>query len=193
MNRSAALSGSLLLIPLIGASNSAVNALALSLGMLIVLAIYATLMGLLRDVTYKPLRFPLSIVLSATVVSGTELLLQAWALELHESLGIYWALISVQCVWWEMNGFFETSRRQQTLKLLLYFCILFIALGTLREMLGSGALLIPQWLTGSSAWQITLFSPEKSVRLATLVPGAFILTGLLLAARQACSHYSKVR
>lgn len=193
MNRPAILSSSLLLIPLIGASNSAANTLALSLGMLIVLVIYGSLMGLLRGFIHQFLRLPLSIVLSATVVSSTGLLLQAWVLELHESLGIYWALISVQCVWWELNGLFERSRRQQTLKLLLSFCILFIALGTLRELLGSGGLLIPQWLTGSSLWQIALFSPEKSVRLATLVPGAFILTGLLLAARQACSHYSRAR
>ena len=66
------------------------------------------------------------------------------------------------------------------------FGLALVGLGTVRELVGTGALLANMdRLFGEVAagWQLTL--TEGGLAIASLPPGAFIIAGLLLAAGQA--------
>lgn len=166
MTKSLGLASSLLLAPLIGVSDS----LPKALGFWVLSALIVSLFGW----GMKPLRSHLdarrhliaSLFLAATLVSCAQLILRAFALALYNDLGVYLALISLQCVLLEHSGFFQAGLNKARCQLWLLLAILLITLSLLRALLSNG--------TG-----------------ATLVPSGFILLGLLLAGRQAWTHYSK--
>ena len=88
-------------------------------------------------------------------------------------------LIALQCVVLEHNGFWRSSLVER-LKLCGMFGGLMLLLAGLRELIGHGSLgrgLSEDWPG------FVVFS--EGLHLITLIPGAFILLALLLAARQA--------
>ncbi|MFW0759349.1 Rnf-Nqr domain containing protein [Pseudomonas sp. H11T01] len=194
MTNTSTLRNSLMLAPLIGVSDTLVKAVGLWLMSIVIIAIYGMTMKAIRTWLSPSLRLAANIVLAATIVSCAELALQVWTLELHRSLGIYLGLIALQCVLLELNGFFEHSLMSERLRLFGLFGVLLIALGTLREVLGTGSLGSHlSWLAGSvdTHWQLWLWAQDTGPRLLTLVPGGFILLGLLIAAKQAWAASSK--
>jgi electron transport complex protein RnfE len=161
---------------------------------ILIIAIYDMTMKAIRTWLSPSLRLAANIVLAVTIVSCAESALQVWALELHQSLGIYLGLIALQCVLLELNGFFEHRLMADRLRLVGLFGALLIALGTLREVLGTGSLGNHlSWLAGSidTHWQLWLWAPDTGPRLLTLAPGGFILLGLLIAVKQAWVASSK--
>ena len=175
MNKTSTLQNSLMLAPLIGASDTLLTALSLALLCVLVIAVYGLKMRLLRAWLSAPLHLPAGVLLAATLTSLAALATQAWALELHQHLGLYIGLIALQCVVLECNGFFTETRLLDRLRLCALFVSLMIGLGLLREVLGHGSI----------SWHLPWLAADGSVRLAILAPGGFILLGLLLAARQA--------
>lgn len=185
MSKSSTLQNSLILAPLIGASDSLVKAIGLLLAGLAIICTYGLCMRGLRPLVTANMRLIASILLSACVVSCVELAVQAWAFELHRQLGIYLGLMALQCVLLEYTSFFEAPVPLRPIGLL---CLLPIILGALREVLGNGSLgnHLP-WLAGMTdtdgqGW--TLIA-QGGLHLFGLAPGGFILLGLLIAARQA--------
>jgi electron transport complex protein RnfE len=162
MNKSSTLQNSLMLAPLIGATDAWANALGLWLMFVVVTCAYALLMGVLRPRLEPSTRLLASVVLAATLTACAELGAQVWSLQWHLHAGIYAGLIALQCVVLEHNGFFQESRRDR-LRLCAGFGALMVGLGLLRGFIG-----------------------DSGLHLATLAPGGFILLGLLIAARQAC-------
>ncbi|MGE8482123.1 MAG: Rnf-Nqr domain containing protein [Pseudomonas sp.] len=187
MNKSSPLQNSLMLTPLIGATDSLVTALGLWLMSVLVLSAYGLGMGALRSRLIPATHLLAGLVLAATLTSCAELATQAWSLQWHQHLGFYAGLIALQCVVLEHNGFFQGTRRDR-LRLCGLFGALMIGLGLLRELIGNGTLgsHLP-WLTGAMQpdWQGWVLTADGGLRLATLAPGGFILLGLLIAARQA--------
>jgi Na+-translocating ferredoxin:NAD+ oxidoreductase subunit E len=174
--------GPLSLTPLLGASDSLIRAVSLLLLLWLIGGLHLTLTRLIRPWLNAGARLLASALLAALLVSCVELLLQAQALALYQGLGLYLALIGIHCV-------VNESSRATTLKQIVLFSLLMLVLGVLREMLGNGTLLShAQWLFGASAaqWEIHLF--PVGLHLALLTPGAFMLLGLLLAARNAWHH-----
>ncbi|MBC3348239.1 NADH:quinone oxidoreductase [Pseudomonas sp. SWRI196] len=161
MNKPLVLTRGLLLVPLVGASDSLVNALGLWLAWALISAGHGLTMGLLRSHLTAPQRLLASIVLAATLTACASLVAQAWALQTYQSLSLYIGWIALSCVALEHDDVFAGSRLPERLRLAGLFGLLMIALGALRELIGN---VIP---------------------LALLAPGGFILLGLLLAARQA--------
>ncbi|KKA09186.1 NADH:quinone oxidoreductase [Pseudomonas ogarae] len=161
MNKPWGLTHGLLLVPLIGASDSLVGALGLWLAWALVLFSHGLAMGLVRQRLTACQRLLASIVLAATLATCTGLVVQAWALELYRPLSLYVGWIALSCVALEQEGFFVESRWPERLRLAGLFGLLMISLGAVRGLIGSG------------------------LPLALLAPGGFILLGLLLAARQA--------
>ncbi|EXF92520.1 NADH:quinone oxidoreductase [Pseudomonas fluorescens HK44] len=188
MNQSSMLQNSLILTPLIGASDSLVNALSLSLLSLLVIGIYGVKMHVLRPRIVPSVQLITGMMLAATLTSLATLALQAWNVELHRQLGIYAGLIALQCVVLEHNGFFTQAGKRSRLQLSGLFLGLMILLGLLREGIGNGSFASHlSWLTGfaDSNGQGWLFAADGGIRLAVLAPGGFILLGLLIAAKQA--------
>jgi electron transport complex protein RnfE len=187
MDNSSTLRNCLMLTPLIGATHSLTAALGLCLMFMLVTQLFSLVMGALRSRLVPTARLLASILLAATLTSCAELMAQAWSLQWQQHLGFYGALIALQCVVLEYTGFFQNDWRQR-LRLNGLFVTLMIALSLLRELIGNGTLGNHlSWLIGATQtdWQGWVLVADGGLRLVTLVPGGFILLGLLIAAWQA--------
>ena len=187
MNKSSTLQHSLMLAPLIGATDSLVSALGLWLMFIVVISAFGVSMGALRSRLVPETRLLASVLLAATLTSCTELAAQIWSLQWHQHVGLYAGLIALQCVVLEHTGFFQSAWRDR-LRLFGLFGALMAGLGMLREFIGNGTFgsHLP-WLAGTAQgdWQGWVMTADGGLHLATLVPGGFILLGLLIAAHQA--------
>lgn len=179
MNRPMNLMNTLTLMLLLGTSATLAGALGMLLMSSVVVVVYGTCIGPLRSRLSGNSLMLASLLLAATLTSCANILAQRWALQWQQSIGIYAGLIALQCVVLEYNGFFRQAFAQR-LKFFGLSSGLLLALAVLRELFGQGH--IGRGL--SEHWQgMVLFS--DGLHLLTLAPGAFILLGLLLAARQA--------
>ncbi|MHC8337848.1 Rnf-Nqr domain containing protein [Pseudomonas sp. HLT2-19-2] len=187
MNKSSSLQNSLMLAPLIGATDSLVSALGLWLMFIVVINAFGVCMGALRSRLLPATHLLAGVLLAATLTSCAELAAQLWSLQWHHHVGFYAGLIALQCVVLENTGFFQSARRDR-LRLCGLFGALMAGLGLLRELIGNGTLgsHLP-WLAGTAQvdWQGWVLTADGGLHLATLAPGGFILLGLLIAARQA--------
>ncbi|AHL35596.1 NADH:quinone oxidoreductase [Pseudomonas brassicacearum] len=161
MNKPWGLARGLLLVPLVGASDSLINALGLWLAWALISLGHGLAMGLLRLRLTAPQRLLASIMLAATLTACAGLAAQAWALELYRPLSLYIGWIALSCVVLAHDADLIESRWPGHLRLVGLFGLWMIGLGALRELIGSG------------------------IPLAQLAPGGFILLGLLLAVYQA--------
>jgi len=127
----------------------------------------------------------------AAAVTCTELLMQAYTYELYEILGIFLPLITTNCViLGRADGFAcknsVAASAYDGLMMGLGFAAVLYLLGAARELIGTGSLFANMdLLFGSMAqdWEITVFNNYPQFLLAILPPGAFILTGLIIAAK----------
>lgn len=153
------------LCPLLGTSNSTVNALGLGLATMLVLACSNAAVSLVRGAVSEAIRLPAFVMIIAALTTCIELLMQAWTYELYQVLGIFIPLITTNCV-------------------ILGFALVLLVLGGLRELLGQGTLLADMHLLFGPAaadWKIQPFPQYQGFLLAILPPGAFIMLGLLIA------------
>lgn len=167
--------GLVALAPLLGATDLLVKALGLSLVALPLLALLGVLATLLQRLDAR-LRTLVQLLVACAVLSLADLLLQAWALELRNALGIFLPLLLVAVLQPPLNV--GNGLRQGGL-----FTVVAVLLGALRECLGSGMLLgHAEWLFGPAAasWSLQL-SGFTGLHLFALAPGAFILLGVLWA------------
>ena len=182
MNRPTKLSNALLLALLLGTSATLAGALGMLLMSSVVTTAYAVCIAPLRARLSDSGLLLASLLLAATLTSCANILGQRWALQWHLAIGIYPGLIALQCVVLEYNGFFRHALTER-LKFFGLSSGLLLTLAVLRELLGQGHL--GRGL--SERWQgLVLFN--EGLHLFTLVPGALILLGLLLAARQALTR-----
>lgn len=168
------------LAPLLGASERVVNALGLSLVALPLLTVVGAVAWLLRQ--HAPVVRTLAALLTASALLAlADLFLQAWAFELRMALGIYLPLLVVSALAWaeQAPAHWHSGLRHGVL-----FGAIALLLGALRESLGSGTLLKhADWLFGATAGNWAVQIPGfTGLPLLALVPGGFILLGLLLAA-----------
>ena len=193
------------LCPLLAVSNSFVNAFGLGLATLFVLLASNTMISMLRYHVPDLVRIPSFIIIIASFTTVAELLVQAYAYPLYQSVGVFIPLIVTNCA---ILGRAESfaSRRPVLLSALdglmmgLGFALVLLLLGSLRELLGNGTLF-------SGANQIAnafgyyppnltlrFIAEEQSAVLLFLFPaGAFLLTGLLIAAKNAIDQRDKTQ
>lgn len=187
MSKSPLLQNSLMLAPLIGATGSVMSALGLWLMFIVVTGVFGAGMNALRPRLHASTHLLASVILAATLTSCAQLWLQVWSLQWHQQLGIYSALIALQCVVLEHWGFFQTRWRNR-LRLSGLFGASMVGLGLQRELLGDGTVgaHLP-WLAGmiQTDWQGWKLAADGGLHMLSLAPGGFILSGLLIAAWQA--------
>lgn len=177
------------LCPLLAVSGSVVNALGLGLATLLVLAGSNLVVSLIRRQVSDAVRIPVFVMIIATFTTCTELLMKAYTYELYQILGIFIPLIVTNCV---ILGRAEAFASKQPVPAALFdgvlmglgFALVLVAIGGIREALGSGTLLANmQLLFGPAAatWKIELFGNGQGLLLAILPPGAFMVLGFLIA------------
>lgn len=189
------------LCPLLGVSNTVVNALGLGLATIFVLLASNTCVSLIRNVVSDAVRLPVFVMIIAAAVTCAELLMQAYAFELYQILGIFLPLITTNCV---ILGRADGFACKNPLLPSMYdglimgcgFAVVLVLLGAIRELLGTGALFANMDLFfGDMAkdWHWVIAKDYPQFLLAVLPPGAFIITGLLIALKNSIDAQIQAR
>ncbi len=179
------------LCPLLAVTGSVVNALGLALATTLVLVGSNCAVSAIRHQVSDAIRIPVFVMIIATFTTCAEMLMKAYTYELYQILGIFIPLIVTNCA---ILGRAEAFASKNSLipaafdglSMGLGFAAVLVVLGAIREALGSGTLFADMdLLFGAQAahWRIHLYGTGHGLLVAILPPGAFIITGLLIAAK----------
>ncbi|PLW66740.1 electron transport complex subunit E [Pseudohalioglobus lutimaris] len=179
------------LCPLLAVTGSVVNAIGLGIATTLVLVTSNTCVSIIRNIVSDAVRLPAFVMIIASAVTCIELLMQAFAYELYQILGIFLPLITTNCV---ILGRAEAFACKNSLLPSVYdglimgagFGAVLVLLGGLRELAGTGALFADMDLLfgpAAASWKLVVFEDYQSFLLAILPPGAFIFTGLMIAVK----------
>lgn len=189
------------LCPLLAVSASVVNSLGLALATLFVLTTSNLCVSLVRNVVSDTIRLPVFVMIIAAAVTAIELLMQAYTYELYQILGIFLPLITTNCV---ILGRADAFAAKNPVLPALYdgfimgvgFGAVLVVLGAIRELLGTGGLFANMQLLfgeGARDWHWVLSESYPKLLLAILPPGAFIVTGFLIAGKNQWDERAKQR
>lgn len=189
------------LCPLLAVTGSVVNAIGLGLATTVVLICSNTAVSIIRNIVSDAVRLPAFVMIIAAAVTCIELLMQAFAYELYQILGIFLPLITTNCViLGRADGFAARNPIGPSfydgLIMGIGFSVVLVLLGALRELTGTGALFANMDLLfgpGAANWKLVLFADYQPFLLAILPPGAFIFTGLIIAVKNVIDDRVKKR
>ncbi|AWI75603.1 electron transport complex subunit RsxE [Parazoarcus communis] len=179
----------LALCPLMAVTSTATNGLGMGLASTAVLVLSNAIVAAIRNFVSPSVRIPTFIVLIATLVTLVDMSLNAWLHDLHKVLGLFIALIVVNCA---ILGRAEAfASRQPVLSSIvdgiamgLGFTLALIVLGATREVLGSGTLFASASLLLGESFrflEITVIPDYKGFLMMILPPGGFLALGFLMA------------
>jgi len=159
--------------PTLGVTTSAVNGLGMGLATTFVLVMSNLVVSLVKSMIPDKVRIPAFIVIIAAFVTVVELVMRGYAPALFDALGIFIPLIVVNCV---VLGRAEAFASKNTVLssvldgagIGLGFTMAITILGTVRELLGSGAFFGMKLISGDG------------LLLFILPPGAFLALGYLI-------------
>jgi len=182
----------LALCPLLAVTSTATNGLGMGLASTAVLLLSNIIVSSVRHLISPEVRIPVYIVLIATLVTLVDMSLNAWAHELYKVLGLFIALIVVNCA---ILGRAESFASKNSvadaaldgLMMGMGFTLALVALGGVREILGSGTLFANAHLLLGPAFaflETTIVPDYKGFLLMILPPGGFMALGFLLAAKR---------
>ncbi len=161
--------------PMLAVTNSATNALVMGLATLFVLVGSSLLVSSFKRWIPKQVRISLYIIIIATFVTVVDYSLLALVPAIHKELGAFIPLIVANCM---ILGRQEAFASKHSIKyavmdaigMSLGFLIALLALGSVREILGSGSL-----------FNVDLFGANfEPWVIMILPPGGFLTLGLLL-------------
>jgi len=182
----------LALCPLLAVTGSATNGLGMGLASTAVLVSSNILISSLRRFISAEVRIPVYIVFIATLVTLVDMSLNAWAHDLYKVLGLFIALIVVNCAILGRAEAFASKNAVipaavDGLMMGLGFTFALVLLGGVREILGSGTLFAQAHLLLGASFaflETTLIPQYKGFLLMILPPGGFLALGFLLAGKR---------
>lgn len=167
------------LCPTLAVTKAVENGIGMGVATSFVLVGSNVLVAALRNVIPSKVRIASYIIIIATFVTIAELLMQAYSYPMYKKLGIFTPLIVVNCIilgraeaFASKNGIFRSFL--DGLGFSIGFTLALIAIATLRELLGTGAL---------TFWEkpIQIFGPSfQPFSFMIEAPGAFVALGLML-------------
>ncbi|MGL4545995.1 MAG: electron transport complex subunit E [Plesiomonas sp.] len=189
------------LCPLLAVTSTATNALGLGLATMLVLICTNVTISAIRHWVPSEIRIPIYVMIIASVVTVVQLLMNAYAFGLYQSLGIFIPLIVTNCI---VIGRAEAFAAKNSvadsaldgLAIGLGATSALFVLGSLREIIGKGTLfdgadlLLGSWAT---VLRIDILHLDNSFLLAILPPGAFIGLGFMLAGKYLIDQKIKAR
>ena len=177
--------------PALAITNSFESALGMALLVVVILTITNIIISAIRKFVPDEIRIPTYIVIIATVVTVFEMLVQAFIPELYSTLGVFMALIAVNCI---ILGRAEAfASKNSVLKSIfdglgsgIGFGGALVLIGIIRELFGTGTIAIGKIFTFIPEFRIIPWAegsqvPNYFIGILTGAPGAFIVIGLLLA------------
>ncbi len=161
--------------PTLAVSTRAMNGIGMGLSTTAVLILSNLVISLLRKVIPDQVRLPSYIVVVASLVTVTELLIQAYLPAVYEALGIYIPLIVVNCI---ILGRAEAYANKHTPGLAvmdgigmgLGFTVALTLAGLVREILGNG----------TAFGARVLPSNLEPIGIFVQPPGAFLVIALFI-------------
>ncbi|MBC6428427.1 MAG: electron transport complex subunit E [Cellvibrionales bacterium] len=188
------------LCPLLAVTGSVVNALGLGLATLLVLTGSNLAVSLIRHHVTDIIRLPAFVMIIATFTTCTELLMRAYTYELYQILGLFIALIVTNCTILGRAEAFASKNPLgpallDGLMMGLGFMAVLLVLGAVRELLGTGAIFADMHLLFGAGvdWKMTLVAVDSGMLVAILPPGAFLITGLLIALKNRIDQQIEMR
>ena len=165
--------------PTLATTSSAANGLAMGIATTCVLCGSNVVISCIAGIVPKKIRIPVYIVVIATFVSAIDMLMKAYAPPaIYSSLGIFIPLIVVNCI---VLGRAEAFASKHTplrsffdgVGMGLGFALTLTLLGALREFISTGSVFEIKIIT---CWTTDFL-------LASAAPGAFVILGVILAAK----------
>ena len=159
--------------PTLAISTSVTAAFGMGIAATAVLILSNMAISALRKVIPDRVRIPCYIVLIAGFVTVVELIMEAYAYSLYQSLGVYLSLIVVNCIilgraeaYASKNG--PVSSLFDGIGMGLGFTVGLTSIGIVRELIGSGKI-----------FGMTVFNGGATIFI--LAPGAFFVLAMLVA------------
>ncbi len=181
----------LALCPTMAVTTSGTNGLGMGLATTAVLVVSNILVSLIRKTVSDQVRIPVFVVIIATLVTVVDMALNAWLHELYKVLGLFIALIVVNCaILGRAEAFAVKSSIPASivdgLAMGLGFTGALTVIGLIREFLGSGTLFAQasNLLGPSFAFLEVQVPGYGGALLMILPPGAFAVLGFLLAGKR---------
>lgn len=162
--------------PTLALSTSIISAIAMGLSATLVLICSNVVISLLRKVIPDQVRIPCYIVIIAGFVTVVSMLLQAYLPNLYDMLGVYLALIVVNCIILGRAEMFASKNKVgdsflDGLGMGLGFTVALLAMAFIREVFGNGSF---------AGIQIP-FMQNYKIAILTQAPGGFFVFGCMIA------------
>ena len=162
--------------PTLATSTSVISAFSMGLAATAVLIGSNIVISALRKIIPEVVRIPCYIVIIATFVTLVQMLLQAYLPAIYDMLGVYLALIVVNCI---ILGRAEMFARKNTfidsaidgIGMGIGFLVALLIMATIREVLGAG----------SFAGIEIPFMKEVKIPVLVQAPGGFLVYGIVIA------------
>lgn len=161
--------------PTLGTTSSALNGMSMGLATTAVLICSNFIISLIKNLVPDMVRIPSFVVVIASLVTVLQMLIEAYAPAINESLGLFIPLIVVNCIilgraeaFAAKNGAVESIF--DGIGIGLGFTFALTLLGGVRELLGTGKI-----------FSFTVFPENYGALVFVLAPGAFIALGYLIA------------
>ena len=154
------------------------NGIGMGLSVTAILICSNVVISLLRKVIPSQVRIAAYIVVIAGFVTIVDLLLQAFAQDIAESLGVFIPLIVVNCIILGRAESFASKNKilpaaVDGLCQGIGYTLVLVVMSAIRELVGTGAIGATQF-----------FPAEYSVMMLTLPVGGFLTLGFLIALMQ---------
>ena len=162
--------------PTLAISTSVIAAFGMGIAATAVLILSNMAISAIRKIVPDPVRIPCYIVVIAGFVTVVELVMEAYAFSLYQSLGVYLSLIVVNCIILGRAEMFACKNNVvdsalDGIGMGIGYTLTVVLMASIREILGSGT-----WL----GFQVL---PESMAKMSimTQAPGAFFCYGVLMA------------
>ena len=162
--------------PTLALTNSVISAFCMGIAATIVLVCSNVVISALRKVIPDVVRIPCYIVVIAAFVTAVQMLMQAYLPDLFELMGVYLALIVVNCI---ILGRAEMFARKNPvgdsaldgLGMGIGFLIAIVGMATIREVLGAGSF---------AGFALPILK-DYNIPILVQAPGGFLVYGILIA------------
>ena len=162
--------------PTLATTTSVVSAFSMGLAATVVLIGSNVVISALRKIIPDTVRIPCYIVIIAAFVTAVQMLLQAYLPAIYDMLGVYLALIVVNCIilgraemFARKNGVLDSAL--DGIGMGIGFLVALVLMATVREVFGQG----------SFAGLEIGFMQYVKIPVLTQAPGGFLVYGILIA------------
>ncbi len=172
------------------------NAIGMGLAVTAVLLLSNIIISAIRNIVPSEIRIPVYIVIIASLVKCVQMLMNAYALSLYNSLGVFIPLIVVNCV---ILGRAESFASKNTimdsiidaLGMGLGYTLAIVTISFFRQLIGTGGLeLLNPFNSEQVIFSVSIFK-DYAVSLFSQPAGAFLTLGTIIGVIQTVSISKK--